>query len=122
MSHQTNHWPLEIRLNKAENQLEIDFEDGSCFALSAELLRVESPSAEVQGHHPDDKKIVSGRKHVAILNIEAIGRYAIKISFDDLHDTGIYSWDYLYRLGRDQDDVWRQYISDLKEQGLTRDP
>ena len=122
MSHQTNHWPLEIRLNKAENQLEIDFEDGSCFALSAELLRVESPSAEVQGHHPDDKKIVSGRKHVAILKIEAIGRYAIKISFDDLHDTGIYSWDYLYRLGRDQDDVWRQYISDLKEQGLTRDP
>lgn len=122
MAHQSNHWPLEIRLNKAENQLEIDFEDGSCFALLSELLRVESPSAEVQGHHPDDKKIVAGRRHVAILDIEAVGRYAIKISFDDLHDTGIYSWEYLYRLGRDQTEIWQQYLTALEAQGLSRDP
>ena len=95
MSNDTDHWPVEIRLNKAESQLEIDFEDGSCFALPAELLRVESPSAEVKGHHPDERKIIFGRKHVGILGIEAVGNYAIRISFDDLHDTGIYTWENL---------------------------
>ena len=91
----TRHWPVEIRLKSKEKVLEIDFDDGSKFALPAEFLRVESPSAEVRGHGDDEKQIVPGRRHVGIMKIEAVGNYAIRIDFDDLHDTGIYSWNYL---------------------------
>ncbi|VBB68748.1 FIG028220: hypothetical protein co-occurring with HEAT repeat protein [invertebrate metagenome] len=102
--------------------LEIDFDDGCSFALSAELLRVESPSAEVQGHTLDEKKIIGGCRHVGITAIQPIGNYAIAIMFDDLHDTGIYSWDYLYELGHDQERIWQCYRENLTRLGLSRDP
>ncbi|MGY8993365.1 MAG: gamma-butyrobetaine hydroxylase-like domain-containing protein [Rhodospirillales bacterium] len=114
--------PLEIRMKKAEKVLEVDFEDGRCFRLPAELLRVESPSAEVQGHSPTQKQTISGRRHVGIMAVEPVGRYAIRIRFDDLHDTGIYSWDTLYRLGEHQIDIWAAYLEAIEFMGLSRDP
>jgi DUF971 family protein len=122
MAYGTKHWPTEIRVKKAEKRLEVDFDDGARFSYPAEFLRVESPSAEVQGHGPADKKIVAGRQHVGILEIEPIGNYAIKIKFDDLHETGIYSWDYLYGLGFNHDELWRQYLAEVEKRGLKRDP
>ena len=116
------HRPKEIRLKREEKILEVDFEDGKTFSLPAELLRVESPSAEVQGHGPGQKTIVAGRRHVGILNVEPIGNYAIRINFDDLHNTGIYSWDTLYDYGQRQDELWQDYLDALKDQGLSRDP
>ncbi len=114
--------PTEIRLRRAEKCLEIDFDDGSHFVLPAEYLRVESPSAEVQGYSPSERKIVAGRRHVGILSVEPVGNYAIRILFDDLHDTGIYSWDYLRTLGREQGKRWQAYEQALAERGLTREP
>ena len=114
--------PVEIRLRKAEKRLEIDFDDGAHFSYPAELLRVESPSAEVQGHGPNQKTIVSGRRHVGIMEVEAVGHYAIRIKFDDLHDTGLYSWDYLRHLGDNQDAIWQDYLTALEKDGLSRDP
>jgi DUF971 family protein len=116
------HWPVEIRLKKAEKILEVDFDDGARFRFPAELLRVESPSAEVQGHGPSQKQIVAGRAHVGILDLEPVGNYAIRIKFDDLHDTGIYSWRYLYELGQKQDELWAKYLAALAERGLSREP
>ena len=116
------HRPKEIRLKREEKVLEIDFEDGKSFSLSAELLRVESPSAEVQGHSPDQKTIVPGRRHVGIMEVEAVGNYAIRLKFDDLHDTGIFSWDTLYDYGERQEDLWQDYLDALEAQGLSRDP
>lgn len=118
----TRHWPVEIRLKSKEKVLEVDFDEGSKFAFPAELLRVESPSAEVRGHGADEKQIVAGRRHVGILKIEAVGNYAIRIDFDDLHDTGIYSWNYLYFLGRNQERLWADYLAALEAKGLSRDP
>lgn len=114
--------PTEIRLRKAEKRLEVDFDDGSRFAYPAELLRVESPSAEVQGHGPHERRTVAGRRHVGITGLEPVGHYAVRILFDDGHDSGIFSWDYLFTLGRDQDRVWRDYLAELHRQGLSRDP
>ncbi|SMF09534.1 DUF971 family protein [Tistlia consotensis] len=116
------HHPSEIRYLSVDKRLEIDFEDGRCFSLPAELLRVESPSAEVQGHGPGQKQIVSGRRHVGILAVEPVGAYAVRIRFDDLHDSGIYSWDYLYRLGEEQDRLWGDYLNNLEARGLSREP
>lgn len=118
----TKAWPTEIRLKKEEKILEVDFDDGASFALPAEYLRVESPSAEVQGHGGDQKVIVPGRRHVGIMELEPVGNYAIRIKFDDLHDTGLYTWRYLYELGRDYDTKWQAYLDALKEGGLSRDP
>lgn len=114
--------PTEIRLRRAEKCVEIHFDDGSHFILPAEYLRVESPSAEVQGHGPSERKIIAGRRHVGILSVEPVGNYAIRIVFDDLHDTGIYSWDYLRTLGREQSKRWQAYENALAERGLSRDP
>ncbi len=122
MAFGTEHWPTEIRLVKAEKRLEIDFDDGARFSYPAEFLRVESPSAEVQGHGPSQKQIVAGRLHVGILEIEPVGNYAIRITFDDLHDTGIYSWQYLYAIGRDRETLWAQYLAEIEKRGLKRDP
>ncbi len=127
MSEPTNsfsqqHRPSEIRLKQAEKILELDFEDGVTVALPAELLRVESPSAEVQGHGPGQKKIPPGRRHVGIMGLEPVGNYAIRIKFDDLHDTGIFSWDYLYDMGQRKDEMWSNYLAELEEKGLSRDP
>lgn len=114
--------PTELRLKKADKILEIDFSDGKCFRFPAEFLRVESPSAEVQGHSPGQKRILSGRRHVGIIDIEPVGNYAIRIRFDDLHETGLYSWSYLYELGLNQDSLWHKYLNALQAKGLSRDP
>ena len=114
--------PTEIRLKKAEKLLDVDFDDGKCFSLPAELLRVESPSAEVQSHSVDGKVTIAGRRHVGIIELEAVGNYAIRIVFDDLHDTGIFSWDYLYQLGENLDRYWHDYLAALEAKGLSRDP
>jgi DUF971 family protein len=114
-------WPIEIRAFKAAGRLEIDFNDGSKFAYSAEFLRVESPSAEVQGHGAH-KTILAGRRYVKITGLEEVGNYAIRILFDDGHDTGIYSWAYLHDLGRRQERVWDEYLMALSQRGLSRDP
>lgn len=115
-------WPVELRLKRADRLLEIEFDDGSRFSLPAEYLRVESPSAEVQGHGSGDKVIVAERAHVGILDLETVGNYAVRIKFDDLHDTGIYSWEYLYRLGIEQERRWRDYLAALAQCGLSREP
>ncbi len=115
-------WPVELRLKRAERLLEIAFEDGRRFSLPAEYLRVESPSAEVQGHGPGEKVIVAERAHVGILELEPVGNYAIRIKFDDLHDTGIFSWAYLYELGVEYDKRWPAYLAALAARGLSREP
>ena len=112
----------ELRYRSAEKILDVAFGDGSRFALPAEYLRVESPSAEVQGHGPGQKVIVAGRRHVGVMRIEAVGHYAVRIAFDDLHDSGIYSWELLHRLGRDQARIWAEYEQALALKGLSRDP
>ena len=115
-------WPVEIRVDRANKRLEIDFEGGETFTYPAEYLRVESPSAEVQGHGPDQKRVIAGRRHVGIMELEPVGHYAVRIKFDDLHDTGFYSWPYLYRLGKEKDRIWAEYLQALDAQGLSRDP
>ena len=115
-------WPVELRLKRAEKRLEIRFDDGKEFSLPAEYLRVESPSAEVQGHGPGEKTIVAGRAHVGIMDLEPVGNYAVRIKFDDLHDTGIFSWEYLYQLGVEHDKRWRAYLATLAARGLSREP
>ncbi len=117
----TQAWPVEIRLKKDEKRLEIDFEDGASFSLPAELLRVESPSAEVQGHAPSQKTLVSGKRAIGIRAVEPVGNYAIRILFDDGHDTGLFSWRYLYELGRDQAQRMAAYVAELEKRGLARD-
>ena len=114
--------PTEIRLKTADKLLVVTFDDGQAFSLPAEYLRVESPSAEVQGHSPGQKQIVAGRRHVGIMKVEPVGHYAVRLHFDDLHDTGIYSWDYLYRLGSQQSERWHAYLAAVEEKGLSRDP
>ena len=114
--------PTEIRLKKAEKVLEVDFDDGRKFSLPAELLRVESPSAEVQGHGPSQKQIVAGRRHVGIMKVEPVGNYAVRLHFDDLHDTGIFSWETLHDMGRRQNELWHTYLAALQARGLSRDP
>jgi len=118
----SEHWPTQVRLLKAEKALEITFDNGTTFTLPAELLRVESPSAEIQGHVPDQKQIVPGRRLVGIMELEPVGNYAIRIKFDDLHDTGIFSWQYLHHLGINKDEIWSDYLKNLEEKGLSRDP
>ncbi len=115
-------WPTELRVNRAEKRLVVTFDDGASFSLPAELLRVESPSAEVQGHGPSQKTIVAGRRHVGIMELEPVGNYAVRILFDDLHSTGMYSWRYLHYLGRNQDRLWADYLKALQDRGLSRDP
>jgi DUF971 family protein len=113
-------WPTELRLNKSKAELTITFESGASFVLPAEYLRVESPSAEVQGHAADQKQIVGGKRNVKIASLEPVGNYAIRILFDDGHDTGLYSWNYLHELGRDREKKWSAYLQALKTRRLER--
>ena len=115
------HKPREIKLLRAEKSLEIAFEDGRIFAYPAEYLRVESPSAEIRGHG-GPKVILGGRRHVGIMDVVPVGHYAIKIKFDDLHDSGIYDWDFLYELGDRQDRIWADYLAALEREGKSREP
>jgi DUF971 family protein len=115
-------WPTELRVNRADKTLTVSFDDGERFTFAAEFLRVESPSAEVQGHGPGQKTIVAGRRHIGIMDLEPVGNYAVRIMFDDLHSTGMYSWRYLHHLGQNQERLWAAYLQALEEQGLSRDP
>ena len=103
-------WPSELRLDSAKTTLTVVFDNGQRFSLPAEYLRVESPSAEVQGHGPSQKQIVTGKEGVAIAKLEPVGNYAVRICFDDGHDTGLYSWDYLHELGRERPAKWAAYL------------
>jgi DUF971 family protein len=113
-------WPTELRLRKDRKALIVAFDSGESFELDAEYLRVRSPSAEVQGHSPDERKTVAGKKNVGILEVHPIGNYAVRLVFDDMHSTGIYSWDYLHGLGRNRDANWQDYLDDLAGKGLSR--
>lgn len=113
-------WPSELRLSPDRKTLTVAFDSGARFALSAEYLRVESPSAEVQGHAAGQKQIVAGKKNVAVKALEPVGNYAVRIVFDDGHDTGLYSWDYLHELGQAHDAKWSAYLGALKGKGLAR--
>jgi DUF971 family protein len=114
-------WPTELRLAKDRRTLSIKFDDGQTVALPAEYLRVKSPSAEVQGHSPDERKTVPGKRHVMILEVNPVGNYAVRLVFDDMHSTGIYSWDYLAELGRNQVRNWQDYLDELAAKGMSRD-
>lgn len=115
-------WPVEIRVETADKALEVDYDDGSRFRLPAEFLRVHSPSAEVKGHGPGQEVTVAGKRDVAIASVEPVGNYAVRLLFDDGHDTGLYSWDYLYELGGRQDALWQAYLDTLEREGLRREP
>ncbi len=112
--------PTEIKLNKDKNLLSVTFEDGEKFEFTSEYLRVMSPSAEVQGHSPEQRKTVPGKMNVKITAIDPVGHYAIVLKFDDGHDTGVYSWKHLYQIGKNRDFLWERYIRELEEQGLSR--
>jgi DUF971 family protein len=121
MSMEPKRWPTELRLSKDKRSLRIAFDDGTAFDLPAEYLRVTSPSAEVQGHSPSERKTVPGKRNVEIIAVEPVGNYAVKLRFDDMHDTGIYGWDYLYELGAGHAEKWQNYLADLDAKGLSRD-
>lgn len=114
-------WPTDLSYSADAKSLTVTFDTGDIFDLPAEYLRVESPSAEVQAHG-GEKVIVGGRRHVGIIRIEPVGNYAVRLIFDDLHDTGIYSWRTLHELGTEYETRWATYLSALKDKGLTRDP
>ena len=110
----------EIRVRRATRRLDVSFDNGHTAQLPAEYLRVESPSAEVQGHAPDQKITVAGKQSVEIVHVEPIGHYAVRIRFSDGHDTGIYTWDYLHELDADYDARWAAYLAALANKGLRR--
>lgn len=114
-------WPTELSLSPNKAILTVTFNDGQRFDLSAELLRVEAPSADVQGHGADQKQTPDGKKHVTIHNIEPVGHYAVRLTFSDGHDTGLYSWETLHRYGINSDQMMQDYIKRLEEMGLSRD-
>jgi DUF971 family protein len=116
------HQPREIRLQKKSRQLAIDFDDGNHFELSFEYLRVHSPSAEVKGHGPGQEVLQTGKENVRITALEPVGHYAIRIVFDDGHDTGLYSWNYLYELGAEREKRWQAYLDRLTAAGYPRQP
>ena len=118
---ETRPWPTELRLSKDKKTLTVAFEGGERFALPAEYLRVKSPSAEVQGHSPDERKTVPGKRNVMILEVQPVGNYATRLVFDDMHSTGIFSWDYLLELGQSQPRYWQDYLDELAAKGMTRD-
>ncbi len=112
--------PTELNLHRASKVLEITFDDGEHFNLPCEFLRVYSPSAEVQGHTPDQRKLQLGKEDVGIDRIEPVGNYAVLLHFDDGHNTGIFSWETLYKMGKNQAAMWQQYLDDLKAAGHER--
>jgi DUF971 family protein len=114
--------PTEIKLHQASRVLEITFSDGRHFRLPYELLRVYSPSAEVRGHGPGQEVLQTGKRDVTIATVEPVGHYALRPTFSDGHDSGIYSWEHLYDLGLRQDELWRRYLERLAAAGASRDP
>lgn len=122
MSDERGPWPVEIRLSNDKKTLTVRFDDGTDFALSAEYLRVLSPSAEVQGHSRDQRVTVPGKREVAITAIDPVGNYAVRLTFSDGHNTGIFSWSYFRRLGEERETLWQEYLGELAAKGLSRDP
>ena len=122
MSTDTDAWPSELRLHKDRKTLTVSFEGGERYDLAAEYLRVKSPSAEVQGHSAEERKTVAGKKEVAILEVLPVGNYAVRLVFDDMHSTGIYSWGTLRDFGRNHERYWQDYLDDLATKNLSRDP
>ena len=116
----TGPWPTELRLHKDRKTLTVSYETGERFDLAAEYLRVRSPSAEVQGHSPSERRTVGGTQNVQILELHPIGNYAVRLGFDDMHSTGIFSWEYLFELGRNREKYWNEYLAELSEKGLSR--
>lgn len=114
-------WPTELRLAESKDTLHVSFDDDSSYDFPAEFLRVQSPSAEVQGHSPDQRVTVPKKKNVKISDLRPVGNYAVKIVFDDGHDTGLFSWSYLHELGSDQTARWLSYLKDLQDKGLSRE-
>tara|TARA_R110000824_G_scaffold118960_13_gene271885 strand:+ start:18374 stop:18754 length:381 start_codon:yes stop_codon:yes gene_type:complete len=114
-------WPNELKLKKSERRLIVSFDSGEKFSLPAELLRVESPSAEVQGHGSGQKTTVAGKRNVTIEALEPVGNYAVRIIFGDGHDSGLFTWETLHRLGADQEQIFADYIAALTDKGLSRD-
>ena len=117
---ETQAWPTELRLNPQRDLLSVSFDNGAQLKLAAEYLRVESPSAEVKGHGPNQRQTVAGKSGVKITQLEPVGNYAVRIIFDDGHDTGLYSWAYLRRLSEEYDEKWPAYLEELAAQGLAR--
>jgi len=117
-----NPWPTQLRLHKDRKVLTVAFDSGESFDLAAEYLRVRSPSAEVQGHSPSERRTVAGKQNVEILELHPVGNYAVRLIFDDMHSTGIFSWDYLFELGRNREQYWRDYLNELAEKQLSRMP
>jgi DUF971 family protein len=115
-------WPTELRLSKDRRLLTVTFDNGEAHTLPAEYLRVFSPSAEVQGHSPEQRVLVGGKEQVEILRVEPVGNYAVKLHFDDLHNTGIFSWGYLAKLGREHAENWEGYTEALAARGMSRHP
>jgi DUF971 family protein len=120
--HLAEPWPTELRLSKDRRTLVVSFDNGAHYDLRAEYLRVFSPSAEVQGHSPEQRVTVGGKERVEILRVEPVGNYAVKLHFDDLHNTGLYSWSYLARLGSEHEALWAGYLEELAAKGLSRQP
>ena len=114
-------WPTDLKLKDGGHTLAVHFDDGAVFDLAAEYLRVESPSAEVKGHGPGQEVTVAGKRQVRILTLQPVGNYAVRIGFDDGHNSGLYTWDYLMRLGREHGTLWRDYLARLAAKGLSRD-
>jgi DUF971 family protein len=118
----SNPWPTELRLHKDRKLLAVTFDSGESFALTAEYLRVRSPSAEVQGHSPSERRTVAGKRDVQILELHPVGNYAVRLVFDDMHSTGIFTWDYLFELGRNHEKYWSEYLDELAAKKLSRAP
>ena len=118
----TQVWPSELRLRKDRKALVVAFDSGDTFDLAAEYLRVRSPSAEVQGHSPSERRTVAGKRDVEIIEVHPVGNYAVRLVFDDMHATGIFSWDYLFELGRNREEYWIEYLDELATKGLSRAP
>jgi DUF971 family protein len=118
----TQAWPSELRLHKDRKTLTVTFTDGQSFDLPAEYLRVKSPSAEVQGHSAEERRTVPGKRDVGITEVLPVGNYAVRLTFDDMHSTGIFGWEYLLELGRNHAAYWQDYLDELAAKGLTRDP
>jgi len=114
-------WPTELTLRKNKKALAVAFDNGEAFEFPAEFLRVLSPSAEVQGHSPQERRTIGGKRDVGIIEVQPVGNYAVRLVFDDTHATGIFSWDYFLKLGRDQGRLWRDYLDELAAKGLARD-
>ncbi len=118
----TEAWPIELRVSNVGQSLNITFDSGESFVLAAEFLRVESPSAEVKGHGPGQEQLVFGKRLVSITKIEPVGNYAARLIFSDGHSTGLFTWNYLAKLGREQKGIWQAYLNKLKADGQSRDP